>query len=115
MADLYTLDGKFIISCPPALKSSSSEAESDDQSKYALGHHQKRKENQLAKADEFLASLQDAFGTIDQDLPYEHQMALGGNKESFNGKMNTAEGEKLDKKAIKKQRIDRDFDENEWS
>ena len=26
-----------------------------------------------------------------------------------------AKGEKLDKKAIKKQRIDRDFAENEWS
>lgn len=115
MADLYTIDGKFIISCPPALKSSSSLAESDDQSKYALGHHQKRKENQLAKADEFLASLQEAFGTVEHDLPYEHQMALGGNKESFNGKMNTAEATKLDKKAIKKQRIDRDFDENDWS
>ena len=114
MADLYTLDGKFIISCPPALKSSSSHAESDENSDYALGHHKKRKESQLAKADEFLASLQDAFGTVDQYLPYEHQMALGGNKESFNGKMNAAEGGLLDKKAIKKQRIDRDFNENYW-
>ena len=114
MADLYTLDGKFIISCPPALKSSSSAAESDEDSLYALGHHQKRKKNQLAEADEFLMSLQEAFGA-EQELPYEHQMAMGGNKETFNGKMNAAEGEKLDKKAIKKQRIDRDFDENAWS
>lgn len=114
MADLYTLDGKFIISCPPALKSSSSQAESDDDSNYALGHHKKRKENQLAKADEFLASLQDAFD-FEHDLPYEHQMALGGNKESFNGKMNGSESKKLDQKEIKKQRIDRDFNDEEWS
>lgn len=113
MADLYTLDGKFIISCPPALKSSGSHAESDENTKYALGHHKKRKENQLAKADEFLASLQEAFGDITQDLPYEHQMALGGTKESFNGRMNESESQKLDKKAIKRQRINRDFDENE--
>ncbi len=115
MADLYTLDGKFIISCPPALKSSSSHAESDENTEYALGHHKKRKENQLAKADEFLASLQEAFGDIENELPYEHQMALGGNKESFNGKMNDSESQKLDKKTIKKQRIDRDFNENDWS
>lgn len=115
MADLYTLDGKFIISCPPALKSSSSHAESDENSDYALGHHKKRKENQLAKADEFLASLQEAFGDFENELPYEHQMALGGNKESFNGKMSDAESQKLDKKTIKKQRIDRDFNENDWS
>lgn len=109
MADLYTLDGKFIISCPPALKSSSSRAESDEMSDYALGHHNKRKENQLSKADEFLASLQAAFGDAEHDLPYEHQMALGGNKESYNGKMES----QLDKKSIKKQRIDRDFDANQ--
>lgn len=114
MADLYTLDGKFIISCLPALKSSSSRAESDENTDYALGHHQKRKTNQLAAADEFLVSLQEAFGA-QQELPYEHQMALGGNKESFNGKMNAAESDKLDKKTIKQQRIDRDFNENEWS
>jgi len=113
MADLYTLDGKFIISCPPALKSSSSHAESDEHTDYALGHHKKRKDNQLAKADEFLASLQEAFGDIEQDLPYEHQMALGGNKESFNGRMNDAESQKMDKKTLKQQRINRDFDDNE--
>lgn len=114
MADLYTLDGRFIISCPPALKASSSQAESDDDSNYALGHHKKRKENQLAKADEFLSSLQDAFD-FEHDLPYEHQMALGGNKETFNGKMNDSESKKLDQKEIKKQRIDRDFNADEWS
>lgn len=113
MADLYTLDGRFIISCPPALKSSSSHAETDDDSLYALGHHRKRKESQLAQADEFLASLQEAFGT-GQDLPYEHQMAMGGNKESYNAQQNEAESRDLNKQAIKKQRISRDFDEDNW-
>ena len=113
MADLYTLDGRFIISCPPALKSSSSHAETDDNSLYALGHHRKRKESQLAQADEFLASLQEAFGT-GQDLPYEHQMAMGGNKESYNAQRNEAESRDLSKQEIKKQRINRDFDEDNW-
>src|SRR5690606_4667456 len=43
MADLYTLDGKFILSCLPAAKSSQSHAEMDESNALALGHHLARK------------------------------------------------------------------------
>lgn len=114
MADLYTLDGKFIISCPPAIKSASSHAEADEETLHALGHHKKRKESQLARADEFLENLLDVFENPSPDTPYAIAMATGGNKESYNSEMNQAEAKKLDKKSIKKQRIDRDFNDIDW-
>lgn len=113
MADLYTLDDRFIMSCPPAVLASSSHAEADGESLKALRHHQKRKEQMEYAADEFLSNIMDIWN----ELPYEHQMKTGGNKESFNGKMvatqhqeTKSKSRELCSKSLKKLRIDRDFE-----
>ena len=109
MADLYTLDDKFIMSCPPAILASSSHAEADEESLKALGHHQKRKEQMEYTADEFLNNLTDIWS----ELPYEHQMKAGGSKESYNEKMIEAENSQQkakSKKSLKKIKADRDFE-----
>ena len=113
MADLYTLDDRFIMSCPPAVLASSSHAEADGESLKALRHHQKRKEQMEYAADEFLSNITDIWN----ELPYEHQMKTGGNKESFNGKMvatqhqeTKSKSRELCSKSLKKLRIDRDFE-----
>ena len=109
MADLYTLDDKFIMSCPPAVLASSSHAEADEESLKALGHHQKRKEQMEYATDEFLSNLTDIWS----ELPYEHQMKAGGSKESYNEKMIEAENSQQkakSKKILKKIKADRDFE-----
>ena len=109
MADLYTLDDKFIMSCSPAVLASSSHAEADEESLKALGHHQKRKEQMQYAADEFLNNLTDIWS----ELPYEHQMKAGGSKESYNEKMKEAENSQQkakSKKSLKKIKADRDFE-----
>jgi integrase core domain protein len=109
MADLYTLDDKFIMSCPPAVLASSSHAEADEESLKALGHHKKRKEQMQYATDEFLNNLTDIWS----ELPYEHQMKAGGSKESYNEKMIEAENSQQkakSKKSLKKIKADRDFE-----
>ena len=113
MADLYTLDDRFIMSCPPAVLASSSHAEADGESLKALRHHRKRKEQMEYAADEFLSNITDIWN----ELPYEHQMKTGGNKESFNGKMVATQHQETKSKSreprpksLKKLRIDRDFE-----
>ena len=108
MADLYTLDGRFILSCPPAVLASASHAEADEQSLNALGHHLKRKQQMEQAVDEFTRNLAE----IAHDLPYTHQMKTGGSKESYNERMVAAESQQMettDPKSLKKARIDRDF------
>lgn len=110
MADLYTLDDKFIISCPAAAKSSQSYIEASEENKKALQHHKKRKEKALETADKFKEDVSSVYDM----LPYTHEMAFKSNKEEYNGKMLQIESENtvLTKTEINK----RDFDESEdWS
>lgn len=105
-ADIYTLDGKFVMTCQIADLASSSHAEADENSNNALGHHLNRKERMEAVADEFEQSLMD----IQDSLPYIHQIKTGGSKETYNEKM-----EDLTKpESLKRHRNNRDFDESEW-
>jgi hypothetical protein len=108
-ADLYTLDGKFIISCPRALKASQSHAEASDDSINALGHHKNRKKKQTEYIDEFEASLNEVIN----DLGYSQAVALGANKESFNESRLKQEESSINKTT--KQRVNRDFNASEWS
>lgn len=108
MADLYNLEGTFIMSCMPAELASKSHAEADEQSNRALGHHEQRKKAQMEAVDEFESSLNEIF----DELPYIHQMKTGGNKESFNGAMEQGTEKKIKQKSIKKQLIEKDFDQN---
>lgn len=105
-ADLYTVDGKFIMTCLPAALASNSYIESDDESKAALSHHIERKTKQENTADEFEQMLSE----IQDSLPYRHTMQAGGSKESFNGSMNEIHSAKI----LKKKRNNRDFNEDEW-
>lgn len=108
MADLYTLEGKFIMSCPPALKASQSHAELNDEQLRALGHNKGRKQDQNAFIDEFTASLNEVIN----DLGYEHAMAFGSNKENYNENQINNENTNLKKTA--KKRVDRDFNNTDW-
>lgn len=105
MADLYTLDFKFIMSCPPAEMSSQAYIESDDMSNEALGHHLKTKKKAVEVVDDFEKMVNESM----EALPYTHQVALGGTKESYNEAMNTNEEQRI---LSKKERIDRDFEQN---
>ncbi len=108
MADLYTMDYKFIMSCPSASRSSQAYIEADAESNYALGHHLKTKEKAADVLDEFEQMVEESMDALDA-LPYAHQMAVGGNKESYNATMSTNEEQRF---LSKKERIDRDFNEN---
>lgn len=105
-ADVYTLDGEFVMTCQAADLSSNSHAEADETSLNALGHHLHRKERMEAVADDFEQALLD----IQDSLPYLHEIQAGGSKETYNGKME--EVTKPDE--LKKKRNNRDFDESEW-
>lgn len=105
-ADIYTLEGKYVMTCQAALLASSAYIESDDTNKEALGHHAARKRKQENSADEF----EQMIAEIQDSLPYIHEMKAGGNKETYNGKMEDA----TKPEELKKHRNNRDFDESEW-
>lgn len=48
-----------------------------------------------------------------EGLSYEHSMALGGNKETYNAEKINNENTNL--KNTTKQRVNRDFDSSDWS
>ncbi|URC13970.1 hypothetical protein [Flavobacterium sp. B183] len=108
-ADLYTLDEKFIMTCPRSVGASQSHAETDDQKSNALGHLKGRKSKQTELIDEFEASLNEVIN----DLGYSHAIAFGGNKENYNENQINKENNNL--KNTTKQRVNRDFNHSEWS
>jgi hypothetical protein len=67
------------------------------------------KENQTAFIDEFESSLNEVM----EGLSYEHSMALGGNKETYNAEKINNENTNL--KNTTKQRVNRDFNSSDWS
>ena len=108
-ADLYTLEGKFIMTCPRVIGASQSHAETDDAKTNALGHLKGRKTRQTEFIDEFEANLNEVM----EGLNYEHSMAFGSNKEEYNE--NQINNENTNLKNSTKQRVNRDFDSSEWS
>lgn len=103
MADLYTLDGKFIMSCPRVIGAAQSHAEASEESNKALGRLKANKDNQTAYIDEFESSLNEVM----QGLSYEHSMAMGSNKETYNAERLNNENTNINKKT---KRVDRDFE-----
>ncbi|MFS1522114.1 DDE-type integrase/transposase/recombinase [Flavobacterium covae] len=105
-ADLYSLDGKYLMTCQLAQRAIQSQAEADDANENALNYHLARKQRQINRADNFTESVKNAFDSLffnDEEeyeeelvneLPYTHQMQLGGNKESYNEIMETTTAEK---------------------
>lgn len=82
-ADLYTLEGKYIMTCPKALKSIQAHAEMTEKHQNALGHHENRKKEH----EEHISEFQQAVGEAIAEIDYLQMMALGGNKESYNNTM----------------------------
>jgi hypothetical protein len=109
MADLYTLDGKFIMSCPRVIGASQSHAESSESGTNALGRLKARKTTQTQFVDDFAASLNE----VTEGLNYVHSMALGGNKETYNAERLQNENTNLNNPT--KRRVNRDFNDSEWS
>ena len=108
MADLYTLDEKFIMSCPRVIGASQSHAEASEESIKALGKLKDNKDKQTEFIDEFESSLNEVM----EGLSYEHSMALGGNKENYNAEQINKENNNL--KNATKQRVNREFNDSEW-
>lgn len=119
-ADLYTLDGKYLCTCLPAKKAVQSHAEGNDDTDYAIGHHQKRQRIQLEQADEFETKASQAADLLNAGLLDSYNIAVTDSnysKERFNGEMESGiNGNQTNTIEIEqaKQRIDRDFDANEW-
>lgn len=109
MADLYTLEDKFIMSCPRVIGASQSHAEANAEKDAALGRLKGRKAQQTQFVDDFENSLNEVM----EGLNYEHAMALGGTKESYNEAQLNNESTNINKKT--KQRVNRDFNNSEWS
>lgn len=105
-ADIYTLDGKFVITAPKARLASQAYIESDAETSTALSHHTARKKRQLAAADAF----EEMLAEIATELPYSHAMASGGSKETWNKSQEVRTAETNPEEA-KRKRADRDF---EW-
>lgn len=84
----------------------------------ALEENMRRKAAQLAAADEFSQSLEELLQEVDQDTPldYRSEMALGGNKESYNSSMEQGldSNQNNNKKSAQK-RIDRDWKDSDWA
>lgn len=111
-ADIYTLDGKFVMTAPKAKLASQAYIESDAENDGALSHHWARKTRQMNAADAFEEMLTE----IVTELPYTHAMASGGNKEIWNGTHEQSAQTLLQAQAenpekAKRKRADRDF---EW-
>jgi len=109
VADLYTLEWAYIMSCKAAKKASQAYAESDASNFDALDYHNDRKEEQTKAIEAFEQSVQEV---VDASLPYTHQMAAGGNKKTYNEAQILNEEQELTEKEklrIKKARTDRDW------
>lgn len=91
-ADLYSLDGKFILSCLPTLKANQSYIERTDAQREAQLYLGGRKDDQMESARKFAEdvsrTLDVATMTNDYDVPitedYETSVRFGGGKESTN-------------------------------
>lgn len=83
-ADLYSSDGKFILTCPPASMASMSYIEKTDDHRAAQMHHSWRKKNQLYEAQEFADKVEYVNEILDNSLGYDADIKFGGSKETVN-------------------------------
>lgn len=89
-ADLYTLDGRFLCTCEPTKKAVQSQAESDEKTDYAIGHHEKRKRQQIDQADNFEKSVAEAGDLLRAGILEPYSVAITDSsfsKEKYNGEM----------------------------
>lgn len=84
-ADLYSSDGKFILSCPPTVKASKAHAERSAEQLVAQRYLNSRKQDQWEHAQEFGRRVQDAYSTIASGNGYTADVQFGDRKEELNG------------------------------
>ena len=78
VADLYTLDGKYIATAKAAELSHSTKFEATDESTRALNNHMAAKAMMKARAMEFTDDVQDVLSAADTiDIDYEPEKELG--------------------------------------
>lgn len=106
-ADIYTLEGKFVMTCHRTALASQSYIEATGDNWRGFHHHKERK----AKITEKANQLEQELLSLEDDLPYIHQMKLGGNKETYNKAMD----ENTKPEVLRKKRNDRDFDDDLWA
>lgn len=83
-ADLYSSDGKYILTCPPAVRAGKAHAELTDEQRSARRHLSERQASMLEAAMTFGAEALSAMDTLYSGNGYAADMALGGTKESYN-------------------------------
>ena len=93
-ADLYSLDGNYLVTCKRALKSSQAAIESDEITDYALGHHLKRQNQQIDNADEFEKQISRTADILRYGMaePENYSIATTDSnfsKEDYNANMET--------------------------
>lgn len=83
-ADLYSLDGRFIMSCPPAGKAKMAYIETTPEHAAARRHLGARKTAQLETAAQFVHDVDVATGFLASN-GYDAAVQLGAHKEDVNG------------------------------
>lgn len=90
-ADIYTLEGQYIMTCEPTQKASISHAETSEEGLKGLGHHKQRKEDIIESAKTFTKQVEQTRQALqeiidEEKMPYRLAVALKENKESINAR-----------------------------
>lgn len=106
-ADIYSQEGAWLMTCPPAARAIQAEAEKTDEHRQAESHHMARKAQETDRVADFERGVASAAETVrdikrataeesDESadrMPYTLAMATGGSKDSYNGSMEGLEEE----------------------
>lgn len=101
-ADLYTMDGKYILSCPAASLASKSISEADGKTLSALRHHSDKGEQVEAMADDFVSDVKYAKDVMCRN--YDFNIQGIGTKETYNGMMEGVTEAEFNKELAKAQK-----------
>ncbi|PCH69420.1 MAG: hypothetical protein COC06_07695 [Bacteroidales bacterium] len=89
-ADLYTLDGSYILTCNSTNKASKTPAEETEETLKALGHHKQRKEDMVETVDNFRDDVTEAADYINYELRCKDSSLGGKVKDQYNDEQNEA-------------------------
>lgn len=84
-ADLYSSDGKYIMTCPRVGKAMQALVEKTDQHRLNESHLAARKVHQMNQVNQFEQDVRDASELL-SSFDYDSALLNGGNKEVINGK-----------------------------
>lgn len=84
-ADLYSADGKYVMTCERVGKASQSYAEKSEEQRLNQQHLKERKERQMEVVAAHERDVKDAMSLLSGEWDYEAAVKFGGSKESING------------------------------